>query len=552
MSPRPPPLAERLLDRALAASRYREDIVGDLHEAYAAVAARRSEVVARLWYVAHALRLAARYSLRIRPAFPNRGHHMDRLAMDLRLAVRSLIKRPLMTATVVLTLALGIGANAAVFGIIDALVLHPYTMRDVDRIVMPVQTVPNEVGKRETVAPANFLDWRRDIEGGSIQDLAAFDCAGAAAARHRDVERSQRHALRHRLAGLRPRWPADVQRGAAGGTICGRREPAPLRPGIGRRSRRAPRRFRRGRRQRVAIGRFEHLAPDRDCRPADSRRNESAGRRLPDRQCGLLRGHENANRRRQAFTSADREDTAPVAIVSQSMARRFWPDGHALGSQLRIGKQPWLTVVGISGDVIHDWFDRRNSPTMYRPIAQSSDDRLMFAVRSGAEPLRLVADVRRALARVDPTQPFFEAMPMRQRVSEKTIGLQYVAGVMATFALLALILAMLGLYAVMTYLVAQRVREIGVRLALGATTRDVTRLALGQAARLTALGLAIGVAVAIALGRLMEAGLLGVVASDLQTPFAVALLLGAAALASSYLPARRAAAVDPMIALRSE
>jgi ABC-type antimicrobial peptide transport system permease subunit len=189
--------------------------------------------------------------------------------------------------------------------------------------------------------------------------------------------------------------------------------------------------------------------------------------------------------------------------------------------------------------VIHDWFDRRNAPTLYRPVTQAIGDRLMYAVRTTAAPLSVLPDVRRALAQVDPTQPIFDIMPMRQALSEKTIGLQFVAGVMGTFAILALVLAMLGLYAVMSYLVAQRVREIGVRMALGATTSDVTRLALAQAARLTALGLAIGVAAAIALGRLMEAGLLGVISSDFVTPFAIALVLGVTGLASSYLPARR-------------
>jgi hypothetical protein len=175
MNPRPPRLLELLLDRAVASSPYREEIVGDLHEAYAAIHARRSAAYARCWYTHHALRPAAWYLLRTHSAYPKRGRFMDRLTMDLRLAARSLIKRPLMTATVVITLACGIGANAAVFGIIDALVIRPFTMRHVDRIVMPVQTVPGEVGNRESVSPANFLDWRRDVEGKSIQDLAAFE-----------------------------------------------------------------------------------------------------------------------------------------------------------------------------------------------------------------------------------------------------------------------------------------------------------------------------------------------------------------------------------------
>src|SRR5882672_1214814 len=118
---RPPALAEWLLARALRASVYRDDIVGDLRESYAAVAERHSLSYARWWYCVHALRLAARYARRLRPAF-KRGHAMDRFAMDLRYALRSLAKRPLMTATIVATLALGLGANAAVFGIVDALV----------------------------------------------------------------------------------------------------------------------------------------------------------------------------------------------------------------------------------------------------------------------------------------------------------------------------------------------------------------------------------------------------------------------------------------------
>jgi ABC-type antimicrobial peptide transport system permease subunit len=123
---------------------------------------------------------------------------------------------------------------------------------------------------------------------------------------------------------------------------------------------------------------------------------------------------------------------------------------------------------------------------------------------------------------------------------------------MGTFAGLALILALLGLYAVMTFLVAQRVHEIGVRIALGATAADVTRLTLGDAARLTSIGVAIGLVLAVALGRAMEAGLLGLVSSDVKVSSGLALALAVTAIGASYLPARRAAAVDPIVALRNE
>jgi putative ABC transport system permease protein len=252
----------------------------------------------------------------------------------------------------------------------------------------------------------------------------------------------------------------------------------------------------------------------------------------------------------RAFTDADQPTGEPVAIVSESLARKFWPAG-AVGERVRIGGGPWLRIVGVCGDVVHDWFDGAR-PTLYRPIAQAPGEVLAFAIRTDRDPMSLVADVRAAVARVDPTQPIFDVMSMRQLLSDRTISLQYIASVMAVFAGLALLLAVLGLYAVMTYLVTQRVREIGVRIALGATGRDVARLTLTQAARLTAVGLAIGLLLAMALGRGMEAGLLGIVSTDLRVTAALAIALGATALAASYLPARRAASIDPMTALRSE
>jgi len=201
--------------------------------------------------------------------------------------------------------------------------------------------------------------------------------------------------------------------------------------------------------------------------------------------------------------------------------------------------------------VVHNWFDGRK-PTLYRPLAQAPSDYLAFAVRSTGDPVALVDGARRAIAQVDAAQPVFEIASLRRVLNERTISLQYIAAVMTAFAALALLLALLGLYAVMTFMVSQRSREIGVRIALGATRSDVTRLTMSQAARLTGVGVAIGLVLAVALGRAMEAGLLGIVSSDIRSTLGLAVLLAATSLLASYLPARRAASVDPIVALRSE
>jgi putative ABC transport system permease protein len=252
------------------------------------------------------------------------------------------------------------------------------------------------------------------------------------------------------------------------------------------------------------------------------------------------------------FTRGDREDTDPVAIVSDSMARKFWPGEDAVGRRFRVRGGPWLTVVGVCGDVIHDWFNRRNTPAMYRPFLQAPTDYLSLVVRTTSDPASVAQPARRALLRVDPAQPVFELMTMRRALHERTIGLQYLSGIMSVFAALALVLASVGLYALISYFVAQRRHEIGVRMALGASRGDVVRLTVGQALRLTLSGTAIGLVLSIALSRLMEAGLLGIATSDARIFAAFAAVLVATALVAGYLPARRAAAIDPSSALRVE
>ena len=255
--------------------------------------------------------------------------------------------------------------------------------------------------------------------------------------------------------------------------------------------------------------------------------------------------------RGRIFNSADRETTAAVGVVSESMARKYWPNADPIGRRLKVGGA-WVTVVGISGDIIHDWFIRRNVPTLYRPFSQAPSDYFGVMLRTGGDPAALGSAVRQALLRVDRDQPVFEMMTMKRQLHERTIGLQYLSAIMATFAVLALFLAAVGFYAVIAYLVAQRRHEIGLRIALGASGADVIRHTVGQAFTLTLIGTVLGLAISIALARVMESALLGIASSDVRVFGGFAGVLMGAALLAGYLPARRAAAIDPMIALRAE
>jgi putative ABC transport system permease protein len=254
----------------------------------------------------------------------------------------------------------------------------------------------------------------------------------------------------------------------------------------------------------------------------------------------------------RSFTTADRPGAQDVVVVSRSLAQRYWPDANPLGRRLKLGTGPWLTVVGVCGDVIHDWFARRNYPTAYRPYVQAPTEYVSLLVRTTGEPATLAAEARAAVRAVDPGQPVFDLMTMRNALQERTLGLQYIAAVMAVFGGLALVLAAGGVYSVIAFFVAQRTHEIGVRMALGATARDVLRLTITQTLRLAAIGIALGVVLSILLGRLMEAGLVGAAVSDVRIVISFAALLALAALGAGYIPARRAAAVDPISALRAE
>ena len=253
----------------------------------------------------------------------------------------------------------------------------------------------------------------------------------------------------------------------------------------------------------------------------------------------------------RGFTAADTADSQPVAIISRSGAQRHFAGVDPIGRRVKVG-DTWVTIVGVSGDVIQHWFALRNPPIVYRPYAQRPTLNLAIAVRTGGDLSALMAPVRAAVRKVDAQQPVFDLQPMRQVLHVRTIGLQYVAAIMAVFGGLALILAVVGVYSLMAFIMAQRTHEIGVRIALGAARADVLRLTIGQAARLAGAGVAVGLLLAAGVARVMNATLQGVFDADVRVSLAFATILMVSAIAAGYVPGRRATRIDPLRALRAD
>jgi putative ABC transport system permease protein len=256
--------------------------------------------------------------------------------------------------------------------------------------------------------------------------------------------------------------------------------------------------------------------------------------------------------RGRGLTRADSAAAQPVVVISQSLADRHFGQGDPIGKRLRLGDSPWLTVVGVSGDVIHNWFAWRNAPTAYRPYAQAPSLGLCFVIRANGDLASLMQPAQAAVRGVDPALPVFWLMTMQQALAERTIGLQYVAAIMAVFGAIALVLAVVGVYSLMAFMIAQRTHEIGVRIALGATRANVLALTVRQSATMALWGVAIGLVLSFGVGRTLETFLAGVISGDLRVSLGLASLLLASAVAAGYVPARRATGIDPIIALRAD
>ncbi|HZI17771.1 MAG TPA: ABC transporter permease [Pyrinomonadaceae bacterium] len=259
------------------------------------------------------------------------------------------------------------------------------------------------------------------------------------------------------------------------------------------------------------------------------------------------------------FGDHDRVDSPAVAVISETAARRFWPGEDPLGKRLTPGAaasadpDDWITVVGVARDVRQFELDAEPKPQMYLSYQQASFfEPRDLVVGTEVEPLSLAGAVRQAVWSVDRDQPVSDIRSMEDILSASVARQRFSTLLLAVFAGVALVLAAVGVYGVMSYTVAQRTREIGIRLALGAQRRDVLRLAVGQALRLVLIGVAVGLAGALMLTRVMSSLLYGVSATDPATLIAVPLILAGVALLASYIPARRATRVNPLIALRYE
>ncbi|HJQ25163.1 MAG TPA: ABC transporter permease [Blastocatellia bacterium] len=256
------------------------------------------------------------------------------------------------------------------------------------------------------------------------------------------------------------------------------------------------------------------------------------------------------------FGEQDKKDSPPVVIVDENMARTYWPGADAVGKRLKMGgansKAPWMTVVGVVGNVKQYALDTNSRVALYVPHEQAQSSYMYVALRTTGDPRSLTAAITDEARAIDANVPIFDVKTMRERLSESLARRRFAMVALGLFALVAVLLAGVGIYGVMAYTVTQRTREIGIRMALGAPTRGVLRLIVGQGMALAGVGVALGLTGAFAATRLMASLLFGVGATDLLTFIAIPLVLTGVALAACFVPARRAIRVDPMVALRYE
>jgi putative ABC transport system permease protein len=259
----------------------------------------------------------------------------------------------------------------------------------------------------------------------------------------------------------------------------------------------------------------------------------------------------------RVFTDGDKSDSPPIVVISETMARRFWPGENPLGKRIKVGRStsswPWLTVIGVVKDVRQYELIIEPKPQMYVPYQQAEFfEPRALVIRTNFNPLSLAGTVRQTVWEIDKDQPVSDISTMEEVIADSVAQQRFSMLLLGIFAGLALVLAAVGIYGVMSYSVAQRTREIGIRMALGAQRSDVLKMTIGSGLRLVLVGAAIGLVAALVLTRVMSSLLFGVSPTDPLTFISISIVLIGVAVLASYVPALRATRVDPIFALRYE
>jgi putative ABC transport system permease protein len=291
--------------------------------------------------------------------------------------------------------------------------------------------------------------------------------------------------------------------------------------------------------------------PDRPKAPAGTEPTVGTLQVSPDyfktMKIPLLRG--------RLFNSADREGAPLVVIVNETAARRFWPGEDPIGKRVSVWFAAFTRgaeVVGVVGDVRYGPMDRPPRPDAYLPYKQAPPRTMILFGRTAGDPVSLAEAVRRQVSTLDHGLPIYDIKTMRQRINDATVRARFNVILLTAFAVIAIVLAAVGIYGVMSFAVRQRTNEIGIRMALGARSEDVVRHVVRQASILILIGTAIGLAGALAVTRVLSSALYEVQPYDPQTYAAIVMILVAAAILASYVPARRASTIDPSITLRMD